>query len=147
MYVCIFVFLGLLLWHMEVPRLGVELELQLSAYTTATPTWDPSCICNLHHSSWQCRILNPLSEDRDWIPFLMDTSWFRYHWATTERLLYFVFKWTYNNTEFLKIVLKKSTVLWGLPHVGYKHHHNQGPEQFYPPQLLVPPSVVIFCPH
>ena len=28
--------------HMEVPRLGVELELQLLAYTTATATWDPS---------------------------------------------------------------------------------------------------------
>ena len=35
MYVCI-VFLGPHLQHMEVPRLGVELELQLSAvYTTA----------------------------------------------------------------------------------------------------------------
>ena len=28
-------------------------------------TWDPSCICNLHHSSRQRRILNPLSEARD----------------------------------------------------------------------------------
>ena len=42
---------------MEVPRLGVELELQLPAYTTATP--DPSCICDLHYSSWQHWILNP----------------------------------------------------------------------------------------
>jgi len=25
--------------HMEVPRLGVQLELQLLAYTTATATW------------------------------------------------------------------------------------------------------------
>ena len=33
-----FVFLGLHLWHMEVPRLGVEWELQLPAYTTATAT-------------------------------------------------------------------------------------------------------------
>ena len=31
-----FVFLGLHLWHMEVPRLGVKLELQLPAYATAT---------------------------------------------------------------------------------------------------------------
>ena len=29
------IFLGLHLWHMEVPRLGVKLELQLLAYTTA----------------------------------------------------------------------------------------------------------------
>ena len=31
-----FVFLGLHLWHMEVSRLGVHLELQLPAHTTAT---------------------------------------------------------------------------------------------------------------
>ena len=40
--------------HMEVPRLGVESELQLLAYTTATETRDPRRICNLHHSSRQC---------------------------------------------------------------------------------------------
>ena len=34
-FVCLFVFLGPHPWHMEVPRLGVELELQLPAYTTA----------------------------------------------------------------------------------------------------------------
>jgi len=32
----IFCFLGLHVQHMEVPSLGVELELQLSAYATAT---------------------------------------------------------------------------------------------------------------
>ena len=32
----LFGFLGLRLQHMEVPRLGVESELQLLAYTTAT---------------------------------------------------------------------------------------------------------------
>ena len=45
-----FLFLGLHLWHMEVPRLGVKLELQLPAYGTATATPDASCICDLHHS-------------------------------------------------------------------------------------------------
>ena len=35
---------------MEGPRLGVELELQLQAYTTAMATPDPSHICDLHHS-------------------------------------------------------------------------------------------------
>ena len=57
-------FLGLHLRHMEVPRLGVKLELQMLAYTIATATQDPSCICNLHHSSRQCRIIIPLSEAR-----------------------------------------------------------------------------------
>ena len=38
---------------MEVPRLGVELELQLPVYTTATAIRDPSHGFNLHHSSQQ----------------------------------------------------------------------------------------------
>ena len=42
---------------MEVPRLGVESELQLLAYTTATAMLDLSCVCDLHHSSQQCRVL------------------------------------------------------------------------------------------
>ena len=42
-----FCFLGPYPQHMEVPRLGVDLELQLLAYTTATAMPDPSCICNL----------------------------------------------------------------------------------------------------
>ena len=62
-----FSFLGLHLRHVEVPSLGVELELerQLLAYATATAMQDPSCIFGLHHSSQQCLILNPLSEARD----------------------------------------------------------------------------------
>ena len=59
---------------MEVPRLGVELELQLLAYTTATATQDPSPICNLRHSSRQCWILNPLSEGRDRTHIFVDAS-------------------------------------------------------------------------
>ena len=50
---------------MEIPSLGVQLDLQLLAYFTVTATWDPSHICELHHSSWQCQILNPLSKARD----------------------------------------------------------------------------------
>ena len=44
-----------------------ESELQLPAYTTATATPDPSRAYNLHHSSWQRWILNPLSEAEDQI--------------------------------------------------------------------------------
>ena len=47
---------------MEVPRLGVKSELQLLAYTTAIATPDPSCVCDLHHSSWQHLIPDPLIE-------------------------------------------------------------------------------------
>ena len=53
-------------WHMEVPRVGVQSELQLPAYTTAIATQDPSLVCDLHHSSRQRRILNSLSKARDW---------------------------------------------------------------------------------
>ena len=60
---------------MEVPRLGVELEL---AYTTATATPDLSCVCDLHHSQ-QCWVLNPLSKARDRTHFLMDIFQVRYH--------------------------------------------------------------------
>ena len=44
-------FLGLRVWHVEVPRLGVKLEIQLLAYTTATAMWDLGRVCNLYHSS------------------------------------------------------------------------------------------------
>ena len=71
-FVCLFVFLGLHLWHMqlvqfndrisfvflrlhlkhmEIPRLGVKSELQLLASATATTMQDLSRICDLHHSS------------------------------------------------------------------------------------------------
>ena len=44
-------FLGLWVQHVEVLRLGVELELQLPVHTTATTVPDPNRICNLHCSS------------------------------------------------------------------------------------------------
>ena len=53
-----FFFLGPQLRHMKVPRLGIELEPQLPAYTTGTAMWDPSHICDLYHSSGQHWILN-----------------------------------------------------------------------------------------
>ena len=60
--------------HMEVPKLEVKLELQLLAYATAIATQDPNCVCDLHHSSWQCWILNPLIEARDQSHILIDTG-------------------------------------------------------------------------
>ena len=64
-FFCLFVFLGTHLQHMEVLRLGVQSELLLPAYTRAIAMPDPSSICDLHHSSQQCQILNQLSEVRD----------------------------------------------------------------------------------
>ena len=68
-----FFFLQLHLQHMELPRLGVKLELQLLAYATPTATPDPSCICNLHHSLQQCQSHNPLSQEKDQTCILVDT--------------------------------------------------------------------------
>ena len=63
---CCFCFLGLQVPYMEIPRLGVESELQLPATVTATATatQDLSHVCNLHHSPWQCQILNSLNHSK-----------------------------------------------------------------------------------
>ena len=66
---------------MEVPRLGVQSELQLPAYTTAPAMPDPRGVCDLDHSSWQPRILNPLSEARTRTWVLMDASQIHFRWA------------------------------------------------------------------
>ena len=73
-FIYLFCFLGPHLRHMEVPRLGVESELELPAYTAAIATKDSSQVCCLHHSSWQFWILNPLREARDQTCILRDTS-------------------------------------------------------------------------
>ena len=59
---------------MEVPRLGVEAELQLPAYATAIAMQHPSLVCDLHHSSQQRGFPNPLMEARDRTGILMDPS-------------------------------------------------------------------------
>ena len=76
--VLVLVFLEQHLGHMEVPRLGVESELQLPAYAIATAMPDLSSIYKLH-SPRQHRILNPLSGVNDRIRILMDTSWVHNH--------------------------------------------------------------------
>ena len=80
-YICVYIYIYFFFcflrphpWHMEVPRPGVQLELYLPAYTTATATSDLSHICDIHHSSWQSWIHNPLSEARDGTPNLMVPS-------------------------------------------------------------------------
>ena len=73
---------------MEVPRLGVEWELQLPTYTTATAMQDQSRVCNLHHSSRQRRILNPLSKAGDRTHNLMVPSQVHYLCATIGTPIY-----------------------------------------------------------
>ena len=78
-----FCFLGPHQQHMEVPRLGIESELQPLAYARATATPDPSHVCDLHHSSRQRQILNPLSEPRDQTHNLMVPTQIHFCCATT----------------------------------------------------------------
>ena len=40
----------------------------VASYATATAMWDPSYVCDVHNSSQQHWILNPLSEARDQDP-------------------------------------------------------------------------------
>ena len=63
-YRVFFFFSGSHLQHMEVPKLGIKLEMQLLADTTVT--LDLSHICDLCCSLQQCQILNPLSKPKNW---------------------------------------------------------------------------------
>ena len=79
----LFSFLGSYPRRMEVPRLGVDSELQLPAYATATATQDLSRVCLVYHSLQQHQILNHWVRPRiepafSWIPVRFLT-----HWATT----------------------------------------------------------------
>ena len=58
---------------MEVPRLGVKLDLKRLVYTMATATPDPSCVY-IHRSLCQLQMLNPQREVRHHTCILMDTS-------------------------------------------------------------------------
>ena len=60
--------------HMEVSRLGVELELQLPAYTTAIVMQDLSHVWDLYYSSRQCQLLNPLSKAKNQTHIPVDSS-------------------------------------------------------------------------
>ena len=90
---------------MEIPRLGVESELQQLTYKTATLMQDLSCVCNLHHSSQQHRIPDSLSEARDQTQILMATRWIHFHCATmgTPCFLYIAYM---NIIAFFKIIAR-----------------------------------------
>ena len=66
-YLFICLSLGLPPQHVEVPRPGIQSELWLPAYTTATAMPDPSLICSQI-------LINPLSEARDRTCILMVPS-------------------------------------------------------------------------
>ena len=73
------------------PGQGFKSELQLLAYSTATAMQNLSRICNVHHSSLQRWIFNPLSKARDRTRIFMDTSWIHFCCATTGTPGYYIF--------------------------------------------------------
>ena len=73
----------------------VKSELQLPAYTTATATWNPGCICDLHHSLPQLQIPSPLSKARDWTHILMDTSQICFHCIAMGTPCFFLWYWAF----------------------------------------------------
>ena len=62
----------------EDPRIGVESELQLPAYSMAT-AMPESHVGDLHQSLWQSWILNPLSEATDQTFIIVDASQIHFH--------------------------------------------------------------------
>ena len=69
--------------HMEVPRLGVQSELQLPTYAAAAAMLYLSHMCDPQHSSQQCWIPDPLIEARDLTHIIMDSSQIRFCCVTT----------------------------------------------------------------
>ena len=71
---------------------GSQARGPIRAYARATAMPDLSHVCDLHHSSWQRRTLNPLSEARDRTRNLMALSCIRFCCATmgTPRLRFLI---------------------------------------------------------
>ena len=79
---------------------------------------DQSCICDLHHSSWQ--LLNPLSKARDRTRILMDASQIHFCWVTFLRVWMFpkcldhIFPIVSCTELFQKIHTFTQPIIWGL---------------------------------
>ena len=50
-----------------------------------------NCVCDPHHSSWQCLIPNPLRQARNRTCILLDTSQISFCWATMATPFMYVF--------------------------------------------------------
>lgn len=79
-----FFFLQSHLWHIEVPGLGVILELQLKVYATALAAPDPRRTCDLRSSVWQCWFPSPPSYLSSSLQFYPSPSYSKLHWDKRE---------------------------------------------------------------
>ena len=122
---------------MEVPRLGVKLELQLMAYTTATAIQDPSHIWDLCRSLWQCQILNSLSEARHQTCILTYTICWVLNLLSKQELPHFFFNttWILNNltssgTHPLEELFQLWRLIWLCILIGYESQNGIFPGNF-----------------
>ena len=142
----LFFFLFLSFWGCTRHR-GSKARSQIGAVAAGLhhshTTQDPSRVCNLHHSSWQCQILKPLSEARDRTCILMDTSPVCYCRATTRTsflaiLFYFIFLvfglFAFSRAAPLAYGGSQARGLIGAVTAGPHHSHsNVGSERCLPP--------------
>ena len=97
--------------HIEVPKLGVELELQPLAYTTATVIRDLSH-CVTYTTAQAMPDPNPLSEARDRTCILMDTSQICFCCATVGTpYIQFLKIMTNDSSIILEEQLKSTTIM------------------------------------
>ena len=117
----LFVFSRALPRHMEVPRPGVQVEAVADSLHHSHSNTDASRIWDLHPSSWQSRLLNPLREARDRAHNLMVPSRIRFYSATmrTPSLLQFLKK----NILHPSVLVIPQVCTEGLPCAWYHARH------------------------
>ena len=90
-----------------------------AGHITATAMlWDLSHVCDLHHSSRQHWILNPLSKAKNQTQVLVDTSQIRFVTALSRQelhisalLLKSILKYRYVSIDFLVVLIVRNLVL------------------------------------
>ena len=99
-------FSGLHLWHLEVPSLWGQIRATAASHSHSNPRSEPRL--RLHHSSWQCKILNPLSEARDWTRILIDSSHVHYLSATVGTPSNILCRWIMTEGQWLRAQILES---------------------------------------
>ena len=133
---CLFFFFFFLFKAPPMAYGGSQARGQIEAVATGLrhshiATSDPSQICNLHNSSRQCRILNPLREARDQTDVLMD-------WM----LIGFVNRWARTGTPCLLLNSWFFRAVLGLQENGEEDREHSLPRPAYMYSL---PSLFTSC--
>ena len=121
-FLFLFVFLvRLYLQQMEIPRPGFKSELELPALVTATATWNPSCICDLYHSSGQ--MPDPLSKAEEMEP---TSSWMLAgfassapQWELPEIFMYYILQAFHLQCLGFMLRVKKELPTWGYRQISF----------------------------